>query len=497
MNMLISWLTLLLLLSGLNAKAQGRFQYSEAEADSILIDFNEAMKEFHPFAYRGNGVTQLDSVLTSTRAKLPELIVNDSIHVANLIALVADFNALIGDGHLQLTRKREKNFSKMNKLFDYDFYTRILEDGKVILSDTLILLDSTTFYPGTEVLTFQGEPAVKIYERLGAFIGLNDHNLASAKTYFPALDPASFYQRLYGWKDSLLVDLRVDRQRYKTVLLPSARVSYLNRDTSEDRSTRHPEKLSKKEKKQLQIEKSNKLVRLDTTSLPEVYKLSIRTFSSNAFNKVNQYKRVRKIMKRLDSLNAKGLVIDLRNNTGGSLDYVNYIYSMIAPADFYSGDQGIGYSRRAHGATFFKRLGNSVFGSVRKKDGYYIKKSMVEKTKVEKGKKHFDGEVIVLINETTFSGGTVFANYVQTDKRGKVVGQKAGGSSERMYAGSTFKHPIGPEGSLLINMPLWYMDMPGDNLGNTTPDIIVPRTAEAVSAQKDKTLEVALELFSF
>jgi len=479
------------------ATAQGRFQYAEAEADSILLEFNDAIKEFHPFAYRGNGAEQLDSVLASTRSKLPNLIVEDSIHVADLIELISTFNKVIGDGHLQLTRKREENFSKLNKLYDYDFYTRLLENDKVILSDTLILLDSTTFYPGTEVLTFQGEPAALIYKKLGAFIGLDDHGIASAKTYFPAIDPASFYQRLYGWKDSLLVDLRVDDKKYRSILLPRQRVAYLNRDTTQKKAVPKARKRSIGGKKKANIKEMNRLIRLDTTSQKDVYKLQVRTFSSGAFGKANQYKHVNKIIKRLDSLEAKGLIIDLRNNTGGSLNLVNHLYSKIATTDFYSGDQGIGYSPRAQGKNFFNKIGNTIFGTVRKKEDYYIKKNMVSKNKAEKAKNRFNGEVVVLVNETTFSGGTVFANYVKIQNRGKIVGQTAGGSAERMYAGSLFKQPIGPEGSLLINMPLWYMDMPGDNIGNVAPDVLVSRSREAVIAQKDVTLEAALKEFSF
>jgi len=490
-------LVLVLSFNSLSLPAQSRFTYSKVEADTILIELSEALKEYHPFAYQGNGNLVLDSLLTATRTTLPRLIKNDSIHVADLIQLASRFNDVIGDGHLQLTRKRDSSYLKMRKLYDYDFYTRYTEDGKIILSDTLILLDSTTFYPGAEVLTFQGEAVKKMYSRLGAFMGLNDHNLASAKTYFPAQDPASFYQRLYGWQDSLLVELRTGNQRHKVLLLPSARVAYINRDTSKKTTFLKEKKKSKKEKKQDQLAELKRLIRLDTTTNPDVYKLSLRTFSSGRFSRVNEYKHVKKLILRLDSLQAKGLIIDLRNNTGGSLNYVNYIYSMIATDNFYSGDEGLGYNSRARGTSLFKKIGNTIYGGVRKKNGVYTKKSMVAKTKPKKGKKHFSGEVVALVNETTFSGGTCFANYIQTYGRGKVVGQVSGGSAERMYAGILFKEPIGPEKSLLINMPLWYMDMPGDNFGNITPDLIVPRSADAVKSQRDETLEVAIESFSF
>jgi len=238
-------------------------------------------------------------------------------------------------------------------------------------------------------------------------------------------------------------------------------------------------------------------VHLDTTTSKDVYKLAVRTFSSKAFNRVNEYAYTRKLMKRLDSLGAKGLIIDVRNNTGGSLNFVNHIYGMIAHRPFLSGDIGIGYNQRARGTKLFGKIGNTIIGGVRKKDGIYIKKSMSKMNKPERGKEHFTGEVIVLINETTFSGGTCLANYVKTYNRGKLVGQISGGSAERMYAGTLFKKEIGPGESLLINMPLWYMDMPGDNKGNVTPDVIVPRTAEAVEAQQDETLAVALKEFSF
>lgn len=487
----------MLCISTLELAAQARYEFSEAEADTILIDFSEALKTYHPYAYRGQGSQSIDSLLVVLRGNLKASIIDDSIHIADLIQLTSTFNELLGDGHLQLTRSKDSNYVKQNRLYNYEFYTRILDDGRVILSDTLILLDSTTFYPGVEVLTFQGEPVKEIYNKIGSFIGLGDHNLASAKTFFPALDPASFYQRLYGWKDSLLVDLLVDGKPQQITLIPSARQAYLNRDTSIVLNEPEVTKLTRKQKKQNRIDRLNRLIKLDTTANPDVYKLGIRTFSSGAYEKVNQYDKVRRLMKRVDSLKAKGLIIDLRNNTGGSLNFVNYVFSTIANSEFYSGDAGYGYNDRAGGEKFFSKIGNRFFGGARKKNGVYVKKSMTEKSKPKKGKIHFTGEVIVLVNATTFSGGTCFANYVQTYHRGKVVGQIPGGSAERMFAGTLFKEPIGPDESLLINMPLWYMDMPGDHTGNLIPDVIVPITAEVIIEQKDFTLEVALQQFTF
>ncbi len=490
-------LILLLSLTSLDLAAQEIFRYSQAEADTILLDFNEAVKTYHPFAFRGEGAKSLDSILVILRERLTKSTVEDSIHVADLIELTSTYNELLGDGHLQLTRKKGSDYAKKKKLYNYEFYTRYVDDGRVVLSDTLILLDSTTYYPGVEVLSFQGKPAQQIFQTIGSFIGLGDHDLASAKTYFPALDPASFYQRLYGWKDSLTVSLLIDNKPKEITLIPSVKQAYLNRDTTKNTKTDEVKKLSRKQKKQERIDRLNRLVRLDTTSNPDVYRFSIRTFSSSAFEKVNQYKTVKNIMKRVDSLQPKGIIIDLRNNTGGSLNFVNYIFSTIATSNFYSGDAGFGYAERAGGKNFFSKIGSRFYGGVRKKNGVFTKKSMSEKCKPEKGAVHYDGEVIVLVNETTFSGGTCFANYVQTYKRGKVVGQVAGGSAERMFAGTLFKKPIGPDGSLLINMPLWYMDMPGDQTGNLTPDVIVPREIETIIAQEDRTLEVALEQFTF
>lgn len=497
MNFLSTLIALALCVSAVNLSAQNRFQYSEGEADTVLIELNAALQSYHPFAYRANGNERLDSVLAVTRTELPELIKDDSIHVADLIELAATFNEVIGDGHLQLTRKRDKSFNRLNKLFSYDFHTRYTEDGRIVLSDTLVLLDSTTFNPGTEVLSFQGERPAKIYSRLGAFMGINDHDRASAKTFYPALNPGTFYQRLYGWKDSLNLELKTDRQRHKVLLLPSARMAYLNRDTTKPPVPKKVEKLNRKAKKRKRIASMERLINLDTTSHPDIYVLRVRSFSSRNFKRVNEYRHSRDLMKRLDSLRAKGLIIDLRHNTGGSLNFVNHIYSMVADVDFYSGDGGMGYSERAQGKNIFDKVGSVIFSGVRKKDGAFVKKTLVERNKPDWGKEHFNGEVVALVNQTTFSGGTCLANYVKTYKRGKVVGQIPGGSAERMFAGTLFKEAIGPEKSLLINMPLWYMDMPGDFEGNLIPDIIVPITAEAIAAQRDDTIEAAVKSFYF
>ena len=150
-------------------------------------------------------------------------------------------------------------------------------------------------------------------------------------------------------------------------------------------------------------------------------------------------------------------------------------------------------TKRAVGKNVIGRTGNRVFGGTRGRNGDYRRRWAGKPVK-PKRRHRFDGDVVVLTNELTFSGGSTLAHYVKHYGRGELVGQVPGGSAERMYAGDLFEIKIGPEDEFRVNMPLWYMDMVGDAKGNVQPDVVVERTRERVLSEEDDTLAAALEL---
>ena len=462
-------------------RAQVR-NYSAAQADTILAEVHRALLEYHPFAHRGNGRARLDSAYAALRASLPAALSGDSVDQQRLIVHAAGFNRLIGDGHLQLRPVLDSVYLRLRDRHAYGLHTRHVRSGAYVLLDSLYLSDSTLVPRGAEWIGLDGRDAGEVVAELGAFFGVDDHGNAAARELYPAYSPMTYYQRVYGLLDSVAARFEVDGALISGFLVPHPREVGGEASGRRERRRRRRARLARG-------------ISLDTTAAAGIYALSIRSFSKSGLGSANAYRRVRRLFARLDSLDARGLVIDVRNNTGGSADLVDHVFGFIADERYALTERTTGHSRRAKGRNIFERSGNVLIGGVRPdgEGGYYVKRA--GKTKRPKARRRrFTGPVVVLVNEITFSGGTVLAHYVQHYRRGLVVGQVPGGSAERMYARDLFEVYVGPDDELRINMPLWYMDMIGEARGNVRPDVVVPRTRADILAERDAALEVAIEL---
>ncbi len=474
----MKWCLLCAVILGAFAKTSGQstVKYSRGQADTVLTQFVEALHAYHPFANRGNGGARIDSAAEVSRAMIRDERTQDSLYLGDVIAAAGPIRATIGDGHLQFRPVMSKAFREQQRLHQYDLSLQRDDTGDLFLADSLVLRDSTVLPKGAQLLTLETRPIDVVVAEISAFTGVDDHDLRAAREWYPSRYIATFYQRTYGWHDSLAVQVLVDADTVPAVLYPET-------------VTLVPEK-APKVRRRAQMTRS---ISLDTTAATGVYRLDVNSFSGDVLGKANPYRRLRKLIKEVDRAQASALIVDVRNNTGGSADLVDHLYGFIAREPYHMVDSMLGYTPRVWGKNIFERLGNYVFGNVRSTGDKYVKRGL-RKQRKPKRRRHFDGDVIVLVNEITFSGGTAFAHYVQHFGRGRVVGQTSGGSAERMFAGDLFEVRIGPRKEFRINMPLWYMDMVGDTRGNVVPDVIVPRTRENQLDDSDPVLEAALEL---
>ncbi len=455
---------------------QSTAKYSRAQADSVVVQFSEALQRYHPFPHRGRGRYQLDSATAVARALLAERPAADSLFVGEVIAAAGPIRAVIGDGHLQLRPVQGKAYQVAQAQHRYELLLRRSGDGALFLGEALTAADSTVLPKGARLLTLESRPIEGLVAEISAFTGVDDHDLRSAREFYPAHYLMTFYQRAYGWHDSLRFTALVDADTAAFTLLP----------VPVDLARSKPGKVGRRRQMADNI-------RLDTTRLDGVYRLEVASFSKSQLGKGNAHRRVRTVMKQLHRERATGLVLDLRGNTGGSAALVDHLYGFLAQERYHMLDSMIGYTPRVYGKNVFERVGNYLFGNVRRR-GEVWRKPGVTKLRKPKRRAHFDGDLVVLTNEITFSGGSAMAHYVQYYDRGKVVGQTPGGSAERMFAGDLFEIRIGPRKEFRVNMPLWYMDMVGDARGNVRPDVLVPRTRVNQLDGSDAALEAALRL---
>jgi carboxyl-terminal processing protease len=168
--------------------------------------------------------------------------------------------------------------------------------------------------------------------------------------------------------------------------------------------------------------------------------------------------RIKQVADQVKSKNAKGIVLDLRNNPGGFLNTALDVASVFVKEDVISLEEDKDGRRKELGRTFSATL-----------DGI---------------------PMVVLVNEGSASASEIVAGALQDYGRAKLVGKKTFGKGsvqdlEDLKGGSALKVTIAkwltPKGRQI-------------NGEGIAPDVEVDRTEADINADKDPQLDKALEM---
>lgn len=158
---------------------------------------------------------------------------------------------------------------------------------------------------------------------------------------------------------------------------------------------------------------------------------------------------------------AKNLIIDIRNNSGGSEGAEDYLFSHLAKRKYKKYDY---VEAKAFKFTFLR--GTNYDGDEDRKeledmlndehylakDGRILRKQNVLPT--EKPKKNpFKGKLYILISGRTFSGGSEFASIVKDQSNAVFIGEETGGCFYGQTSGS-YIHQFLPITNVHIRIPL-------------------------------------------
>ena len=233
--------------------------------------------------------------------------------------------------------------------------------------------------------------------------------------------------------------------------------------------------------------------------------LKIRGFSRGSYEEFYD-----ESFKKIDSLKSKALIIDLRNNFGGRLNEITYLYSYLTDQDFTLIDRSeinrrfpILKSSMANttptGIKILLGLFSPVVATIdilktSKHDGklYYKFKS----SKAQEPKDlNYKGKIYVLINGNSFSASSILSTKLQGNHRATFIGEETGGAYNGTVAGfyKTYEMPntkvvarIG-----LAHIGAQYKSTP-DGYG-VKPDIeIIPTYKDRINGN-DPELEWVLE----
>jgi C-terminal processing protease CtpA/Prc len=203
-------------------------------------------------------------------------------------------------------------------------------------------------------------------------------------------------------------------------------------------------------------EKSDYLDRHRYVENEDVFVWKMPTFMTDLTSIQKMFPKVRK---------HRTLVLDLRNNSGGSEDILKSMIGYLFDHDVKLADR------------------------VSRKD----KKPMLVKTA---GKEAFTGKLIVLVNSESDSASELLARVVQLEKRGTVIGDQSGG---KVMESQGFTEKVGTDYVVYYGLSITTANLimtDGKSLENAgvTPDEVVLPSAQDLSDGKDPVLAHAMQL---
>ena len=258
-----------------------------------------------------------------------------------------------------------------------------------------------------------------------------------------------------GWRIDDVVDLIRGPKGSKVRLEVIPSTSLSDTETKEIEIIRNVVKLEDQaaEKKILSLTRNNKEYKVGVIQLPAFY-FDFDAYQKRDYNYKSSSKDVKRLLKELKNENVDGLVIDLRNNGGGSL------YEANALAHLFLG----------RGTTVQVKSSNGSIQGLGERWGYQF----------------FDRPLVVLVNKFSASASEILAGAIQDYDRGLVVGTSTFGK------GTVQKVDLLSSGQIKFTESKFYRvsGSSTQNLG-VEPDIALPslfNTEELGESSLDRAL---------
>ncbi|MGE8555766.1 MAG: S41 family peptidase [Chryseobacterium jejuense] len=459
------------------------------------VDFAYAkLQQMHPQLYWYIPKQELDLKFDSLKQTI-----NESLTPLQFYFKLQPVIAGIREGHLSLRIPRKKFTKKEIKTLEQKkgLFSRF---GYYISGDQMYITENReaieNIEPGTEILSINNIPVSDYIKKYRNLISSDGYN-----TTFQPYFLKDLFFNYYTAENGL-----ADKATMETLYKGEKHTYTLSRESKSDTDLEKDKEMNKR----TQERKLN-----DYVAASNSYNRSFKFLdkdSTVAYIKVKSFSReysdefYKKTFAKIKNAKSEYLIIDVRNNYGGSLYEINNLYSyltdqpftLIKPSQVTSRDTPLrtNYFRKSSPLDYaIKSISYPSYFfaqafSTYKKDGKIFYKMKADKpTKPNKGA--FHGKVFVLINGGSFSASSIITAKLKNDKRATLVGEETGGANDGTVAGfysyqklpnSEIRFPIG----LLLVQP--NIDF-SDTKKGVVPDVEIKESLQDIINKKDPQLD--------
>lgn len=499
LNKYFLFLSIVILSSCVSVKKYNKQLETPISIDKLKSDVDFAylkLKKLHPNLYWYISEKTLTAKFDSLKITIAKPL-NPSAFYSKLAPVISQ----IREGHLRLVApvkrltKREIRDRKDQKGLFSRFNFSVDKNRLFVLDNDDNIANMEV---GTELLSINGENTSALLKRYSEFVNSDGFNTTFQKYYLAKAWPR-YFRIEKGIQDSVLVETQYDGA-LKSFYLYNELKTKAEKKT-EKTVVKSKQKLQKNQDYNARTREYNrdlKFLKADSS----IAVISIKTFSGYRSKKF--YKESFATLKKSK---AKYLIVDIRNNFGGSLAEISNLYSylgankfpfindikIVSPASIFHADYLTYYP------TLAKPLGiityplyfiGTAFAIKKKDNGYFLRNNGAFSIKKAKDDQ-FKGKIYVLINGGSFSASSIISSKLKGDKRATLIGEETGGANDGTVAGRYSTEKL--SNSKLV-LPIGLMSIsPNIDFTNTkkgvTPDIKMIPTINEVLQKKDIVLE--------
>lgn len=353
---------------------------SPAQQISDFDDLCSKLESVHPDLYLYQSKKEYENNKMKIKASM-----TDSIKISDFYFKIAPFIANIKDGHSMMLPPITSDFVSYVKKDGKTMPLRIKAVKNVFVVDYPIVMNSG-FTEGDTIFSINGVDSKDILKKAYDLWGSEKDNgikEAAVNTYLSLL-----FWHMYRWDDSYVFMVKHGNTIEKKHLegVPQSMAMKVRR-----------ERLSKNKPESFSCKFSSDYTQA-TLIIRNVYnEKALKEFCDSVFKEIN-YRKIPEI------------IIDMRNNTGGSSQCVERLISYFPHPEYvlYSKSQikvstySKAYNKERH-PEIYSQICNIPDGEL-----FVVKESLIEDNRKEANL--YRGKIIVLVNNKTYSGASSFAH---------------------------------------------------------------------------------------
>ena len=287
------------------------------------VDFTyKKLQKNHPDLYGFISKENLDFKFDSLKSTIKKPLTSSEFY-QKLAPVISE----VRQGHLnlvipfkKLTRKEIKNLKKQKGLFSR--YNFVVDEDRILVKDNADM--QVNMDVGTEILEINEEKSADLIQKYKPLIASDGYNKTYQK-YALARRWSTFFAVEKGYLDSV---------KLKTTYKNEISTFYLKRE-SVTKKEKKAEKIIFKKKEEQKTNDYNRNTKSYNRSLDfKVSDSSVVVMTIKTFSGVKSKRFYKESFQTISDANSKFLILDLRNNLGGSLAEIHDLYRYLG-ADQY------------------------------------------------------------------------------------------------------------------------------------------------------------------